>query len=89
MAEEPATAGTEVAGASPRRRNAVVLVVIVAFLILVLVKIVTDGSGPTRPDSSGADTGTSITSVRNDAVADFEAAAASGKPIYVLFHSLS
>ena len=34
-------------------------------------------------------TGATITSVHNDAVGDFEAAITSGKPVYVLFHSLS
>ncbi|MDZ4168633.1 MAG: hypothetical protein U1E26_03110 [Coriobacteriia bacterium] len=31
----------------------------------------------------------SLTSVRNDATADYEAAVKSGKPIYVMFHSMS
>ena len=31
----------------------------------------------------------SVTSVHNDAVADYQVALKAGKPIYVLFHSLS
>lgn len=31
----------------------------------------------------------SITSIHNDAVADYQAALKTGKPVYVLFHSLS
>ncbi|MHB1342328.1 MAG: thioredoxin family protein [Coriobacteriia bacterium] len=72
-----------------RSKNAIVLVVIVAFLALVLVKIATDGTAPTDTPSSGEPAAPSITSVHNDAAADYEAALASGKPVYVLFHSLT
>jgi len=89
MAEEPATASPDATDSSPRRRNTIVLIVIIAFLALVLLKVVTDGAGSAGPVSGGADAGSSVTGASNDAVADFEAAAASGKPIYVLFHSLS
>ncbi len=41
------------------------------------------------PTTSSGQTAGSITSVRNDALADYEAAVKTGKPIYVLFHSLT
>lgn len=43
------------------------------------------------PSQRSASSGTvgSLTSVRNDASRDYEAASQSGKPIYVLFHSLT
>lgn len=66
--------------------------VIVAFLAFVLVKLVSGGTAPTEAPvqaDAGADASATITSVHNDAVADYEAALASGKPVYVLFHSLS
>ena len=45
---------------------------------------------PSRPGGgAGQATQESVTSVRNDAAADYEAAVKTGKPIYVLFHSLS
>ena len=49
---------------------------------------VTASSGTATGDAGKAG-GTTITSVHNDAVADYEAALKAGKPIYVLFHSLS
>jgi ABC-type molybdate transport system substrate-binding protein len=45
-----------------------------------------------RPSASSApatSAAASLTSVHNDAVADYQAALKKGKPIYVLFHSLS
>ena len=92
---QPAAAQTSEKTAIPERprstsRNVIVLVVIVAFLVLAIAKLVTDGntSSVTQAGDAGRD-GTSITSVRNDAPADYAAAVASGKPIYVLFHSLT
>lgn len=71
-------------------RGTIVLVVVIGFLLLLVVKLVADGSAPTDAAAPpGGQTGTTITSVRNDAVGDYEAAAASGKPIYVLFHSFT
>lgn len=80
MAEEPQISGAD--GTPPvRQKSLVALVVVAVFVLLLAVKLVADG---------GAGSGdASITSVHNDAVADFEAAVASGKPVYVLFHSLS
>ena len=40
-------------------------------------------------DSTSQVGGASITSVHNDALRDYQAALKTGKPIYVLFHSLS
>lgn len=66
----------------PAPRLAIVGIVVVLFAGLLLGKALI----PTRTnDASSA----SITSVRNDATADYENALSSGKPIYVLFHSLS
>ncbi len=48
---------------------------------------VESGASGTRPAAAPA--GATITSVHNDAVADYEAALKTGKPVYVLFHSLS
>ncbi|MHB1342231.1 MAG: thioredoxin family protein [Coriobacteriia bacterium] len=92
--QTPATESAEETLASGSKRsgtpkNAIILVIIIAFLALLLVKIATDGTTPVDAPSSGGSAGPSITSVHNDAVADYEAAVASGKPVYVLFHSLS
>lgn len=57
----------------------------VALLLLVGRLVFTGGDRP-APAGEG---GTTITSQRNDAVADYEAAIATGKPVYVLFHSLT
>lgn len=75
---------------------------IVLFLVVVLLSGVVfakmQGGAATSPSTtassatSGASaqaTGATITSVHNDAVADYEAALKTGKPVYVLFHSLS
>lgn len=74
-------------GDAPRidRRVVILLVVVLAVAGALLVK------GLTRPASvPGTQAASdSITSVHNDAVADYEAALAAGRPIYVLFHSLS
>jgi thioredoxin-like negative regulator of GroEL len=73
-----------------KSKNVIVLVVIVAFLVLVIAKLATDGNTPAATQSGDADAvGTTITSTPNDAPADYAAAVASGKPIYVLFHSLT
>lgn len=63
----------------------ILLVVIVVFAAIVLIKVLaTPGTTPNTPDTAA-----SLTSVHNDAVADYEAALRAGKPIYVLFHSLT
>lgn len=74
----------------PSPKSVVVLVVIAVFLGLILGKLVTDdGSGTSAPASSATTAETTITSVRNDAVADYDAALETGQPIYVLFHSMT
>jgi len=66
-------------------RRVVLLVVVAAFTGLVIWKTLPSGSAEyTGPGPAG-----SVTSVRNDAVADYESALAGGKPIFVLFHSLT
>jgi thioredoxin-like negative regulator of GroEL len=71
-------------------KRRVLLVVIVALLALVIAKLAADGNTPTENSGSeGHAAGVSMTSIHNDARADYETAVASGKPIYVLFHSLT
>lgn len=68
------------------KRTWIIAGVVVALFAVLAVKAVTS-----RPDESASAevTGTSLTSVRNDATADYAAAVKSGKPVYVLFHSLT
>ncbi|HZL06873.1 MAG TPA: thioredoxin family protein [Coriobacteriia bacterium] len=66
-------------------RLVILLAVIAVFAAIVLIKVL--AAPDTAP--SAPDTAASLTSVHNDAVGDYEAALATGKPIYVLFHSLS
>lgn len=73
----------------------IVLVVIALFAGVFLAKVLTDRSATaTGPGgtavTAGAQTGaTTITTVHNDAIADYDAALKAGKPVYVLFHSLT
>ena len=72
----------------------VVLLVVVAVLAGVLLAMAqagrrTNGAQDARRSTSTGTVPASITSVRNDALADYEAALKTGKPIYVLFHSLT
>jgi putative thioredoxin len=81
-------------GISP---SMIVLLVVVAILSgVVFAKM--QGGTTTTPSTSAAGaasgasaqaTGGTITSVHNDAAADYAAALKTGKPVYVLFHSLS
>lgn len=81
---------TGTSAAPARSKNVVVLLVVAVFLGFIVMKLVLDNTAPTgSPATGGAASGRSITSIHNDAVADYEAAVASGKPIYVLFHSLT
>jgi thioredoxin-like negative regulator of GroEL len=69
-------------------RRITLIVVVVVFLVILIVKL----SGVLEPrvaDSEQVAVGASITAIHNDAVADYDAALAAGKPIYVLFHSLT
>lgn len=85
MTEEKHSA--EPAKATGSKTLAVTLVVAIGFLALIALKVVTDRTEPADSPSGGS--ARSITAVHNDAVGDFEAAQASGKPVYVLFHSLT
>lgn len=87
----------EVTRKAHARAVILVVVVLVALVALIVVKIATqpgDASvgGQGASDASGAgaqaDAG-SLTTTHNDAVADYQAALKTGKPIYLLFHSLT
>ena len=82
----------ETVGSRHTRWAIVILLVVIAVLAGVLVATMRSGpraGGDLRQGSSTASTEVSITSVHNDATADYEAALKTGKPIYVLFHSLT
>ncbi len=70
---------------TPSARLVILLVVIAVFAAIVLIKVLTAPGTARTPTDEGA----SITAVHNDAVADYEAALATGRPVYVLFHSLT
>jgi len=67
-------------------RILLVLVVVALFAGVFAAKVFSP-----RPQAGGTTTQAagSLTSVHNDAVADYAAATKTGKPIYVLFHSLT
>ena len=83
----------------PRRVSAsVVVVLVVAALFggVLLAKTQSGGSSArvAAPNGLAAETldrrtGPTMTSTHNDAVADYEAALKTGKPVYLLFHSLT
>ena len=82
MTEEGPEENAESPAARPKAfptKLAVALVVVAVFGGL----LAAEAMQP-RPDTSG-----SITATRNDAMADYEAAIKTGKPVYVLFHSLT
>lgn len=80
-------------------RIAVMLIVVAVLAGVIAAKVTsqpaTTASTPSAPVAGAAGatsvkaTGTTITSVHNDASADFKTAITSGKPVYLLFHSLS
>jgi thioredoxin-like negative regulator of GroEL len=80
-------------------RIAVMLIVVAVLVGVIAAKVTSQPSStastPSAPTSGAAGTasvratGATITSTHNDASADFKAAILSGKPVYVLFHSLS
>jgi thioredoxin-like negative regulator of GroEL len=85
--DKPSNGPDKPKGISP---SMIVLLVVIAILSgVVFAK--TQGGTTTAPSTTaaGAATGATITSVHNDAAADYEAALKTGKPVYVLFHSLS
>jgi thioredoxin-like negative regulator of GroEL len=72
----------------------VVLLVVVILTGVVVAKI--QGGATSTSDTAAAGAGSAtaaksatITSAHNDALADYEAALRTGKPVYLLFHSLS
>jgi thioredoxin-like negative regulator of GroEL len=83
----------------PRKRTSpsVVLLLLVAAILAGIAFAKVQKGGAAAPPTTAASvtsgtsqqTATTITSVHNDAVADYDAALKSGKPVYVLFHSLS
>ncbi|MDO8880562.1 MAG: thioredoxin family protein [Coriobacteriia bacterium] len=98
MSEKAQPARTATKGQQPsddlvatgRSKSPIVLLIVAIFLGFIVMKLVLDSAAPAvSPADTGSPAGTTITSVRNDAVADFDAAVASGRPIYVLFHSLT
>ncbi len=62
-----------------------IMIVVAVALAIALAFVLREGRAP---ESQVADAG-SMTSANNDAVADYEAALEAGKPIYILFHSLT
>jgi hypothetical protein len=64
-----------------------VLVVVALFAGVVTAKVLASRSSRVADGRGGI--GPALTSTHNDAVADYEAATKTGKPVYVLFHSLS
>ncbi|MDH4139654.1 MAG: thioredoxin family protein [Coriobacteriia bacterium] len=69
----------------PMPMGARIGIVVGVVLVIVLALVLREGQA-----RDGELTGSNpVTSVHNDAVADYEAALQAGKPIYVLFHSLS
>lgn len=80
------------AHAAPRRIApgvVVALVVVALFAGVWFAKARATGGDPAGGAQPAARTANSITGVRNDALADYQAARKTGKPIYILFHSLS
>jgi thiol-disulfide isomerase/thioredoxin len=80
-----------------RTKSAILIAgVVVALLALIIVKTTAQPGSPSATEAGTATAAAgaqadadSLTSVRNDAVADYGAALKTGKPIYLLFHSLT
>lgn len=76
-------------------RITVMLVVLVVLAAVLAAKLT--GLGPIPPETAAtgkngvtaAGVGSTMTAVHNDATADFKAALLTGKPVFVLFHSLT
>ncbi|MCL4078122.1 thioredoxin family protein [Coriobacteriia bacterium Es71-Z0120] len=81
--------GQEAAPASAAGTRVVLLAIVVVFAALVVWKLAGGGTPTSVSATAPTGGGASLTSTRNDAVADFDRAIASGKPIFVLFHSLT
>lgn len=78
---------TEAPRSGVSRRVAIALAVAALFAGVLAAKYL----APSQADTADAPVAAthSLTSVRNDALADYEAAMATGRPIYVMFHSSS
>lgn len=87
MRTPPSAPATSAKGAPARRTRAVISV---AAVIAIFALIVTGKGGTQRGDPSAgvSPSGGSMTAKHNDAVADYADAVKTGKPVYVLFHSL-
>lgn len=73
--------------AGVQKRLVIVLVVVAIIAVTLIAKTLT-ASTDTAPSESAMATA-SLTSTQNDAVADYDTALAAGKPVYILFHSLT
>ncbi len=82
----------EPAQPEPTGKSGVSTKMVIAFVVIAVFAGVMAAKylSPSRTGGGGGQASqASVTSVRNDAAADYEAAVKTGKPIYVLFHSLS
>ena len=89
--QEPGESGADRKTVTVSRRLAVVLVVLAVFAGVLVAKAMsksTDQAGPAQaPSSTTAAGDSSGASAQSDAVATYDAALKSGKPIYVMVHS--
>ena len=82
----------EPAQPEPTTRSGVSTKLVIAFVVIAVFAGVVAAKylSPSQTKVNDGQTSQgSATSVRNDAAADYEAAVKTGKPIYVMFHSLS
>lgn len=70
------------------QKQLLIVLAVVALIATVLVAKTLGASTETVPRQQATATA-SLTSTENDAVAEYDAAVAAGKPIYILFHSLT
>jgi len=91
VSEEQLEDNARVADTAPGRSLRVAIVVAVVFVFGVLVgwKALAGSQAAGPPAAESGVAASTATSVRNDALADYEAALQSGRPIFVLFHSLT
>ncbi len=69
-----------------QRQLFIVLVVVALIAVTLIAKTLVTSPGTAPSEKTAA---ASITSTRNDALADYDASIKAGKPIYILFHSLT
>jgi len=79
----------EVIEPEPPRGSAVTPKLVIVLVVLALFAGIPAARLLAPRPATQAATGPSLTAVHNDAMADYAAARKAGKPIYVLFHSLS